>query len=168
MSALGQKRTFSGVRAMSALPQKRTFGSAVGMSALGHKRTHAVQQTASLFDHLVAMASTPGGIESPMMSCGAAGNAQIFVAMWSLGDPAGRVECCAAFRRESRSRASAKWSRLSARRSASTISQRRAIAKRPQASQSRPVNRRSEPPGGNDSDSAQPATKMCFRANSGL
>src|SRR4029450_1023199 len=55
MSALPPMRPRKRIRKRSCplYPRKRTCAMHQSMSALGQKRTNAVQQTSSLFDHLV-------------------------------------------------------------------------------------------------------------------
>ena len=53
MSALGHKQTNVTAEAMSALPPKADKRQMSHMSALCQMRTFALQQIASLFDHLV-------------------------------------------------------------------------------------------------------------------
>jgi hypothetical protein len=53
MSTLGTIEYFGLQLQCPLYPQKRTFAVHSPMSALGQKRTHAVQQKASLLDHLI-------------------------------------------------------------------------------------------------------------------
>jgi len=49
----GQKRRFDRASAAPLLPNNRTFSGSLGMSQKCQHETHALQQMATLFDHLV-------------------------------------------------------------------------------------------------------------------